>query len=95
MDFLQEFDELCLLAGTTSDATKITLIMPKLQTRYRESLLLGGEMITTYSTVRNRLLNTYSRTTEMKQSGEQKRAKARCKACGKRGHSATQCRSKN
>lgn len=95
LEFLTEFEGLTLMAGCASDASRMTQLLPKLNKRYRDALVLAGDTLSTYSTVRNRLFHMYSRDAVQEKSAEGQRSKSRCKKCGKRGHTATQCVAKN
>jgi len=95
MEFLVEFDSTTAAAGVNSDTSKIAFLMPKLKHHYREQVLAGGDLIQTYSTVRNRLGNVYSREGEAKKPADVQRKTKQCKVCGKKGHTGTQCRTKN
>lgn len=95
LEFLQEFEQVAALAGLWADVTRLTLLIPKLSKRYHDAITMSGESLTTYSTVRNQLVNIYSRSGVQEKSVEGQRAKARCNKCGKRGHTASQCVTKN
>lgn len=95
LEFILEFDDVCSRAGLGSDTSKITLLLPKLQPRIRDMLFSGGDTLVSYSTVRSQLLNIYSRLDLQKTETEGKRKKAKCKVCGKTGHTGAQCRSAN
>jgi hypothetical protein len=95
LEFLTEFEGLCSTIGLHSDATRITILLPKLQKEYRESLISGGDLLDTYSSLRHRLINIYSRSGLQKKGAESQRAASRCNKCGKRGHTASQCVAKN
>jgi hypothetical protein len=95
LEFLMEYDDACARAGAVSDITKVTMLLPKLNTFYRNAVVCSGDTISNYSTLRTQLLNIHSRMPAQGIPTETKRAKARCKKCGKRGHTATQCKSTN
>lgn len=95
LEFLLEFDSLVSKAGLAADATKLTLLVPKLQKRYRDALTMSGDTLSSYGTVRAQLLNMYSRSETQEKSVDDQRTSARCKKCGKRGHTGTQCVAKN
>jgi hypothetical protein len=95
LDFLIEFEDTCSRAGIAADTSKITFLLPKLNSYYRNALVVGGEPLTNYSSLRSHLINVHSRTTEVKATPEDQRSKARCKKCGKRGHTGTQCKAAN
>lgn len=95
LEFITEFEGLCQQIGLMADVTKITLLLPKLTPHFRNALTMSGENLSDYSTMRNQLFNVYARSGVQEGSTEGQRAKARCKKCGKRGHSASQCVAKN
>lgn len=95
LEFLQTFEHLCERAGCRSDVTKLTLLFPKLNSYYHEALISGGATFVHYSVARTCLTNIYDRTPDKKESPDTRRRKARCKKCGKRGHTGTQCSSTN
>jgi len=95
LEFLQEFELLCRQVGLFNDVTRITMILPKLSVKYHDALVAGGDALTTYSSVRHRLLNIHSRDRRQETSTEGQRRAGRCKKCGKRGHTASQCVAKN
>lgn len=95
LEFLQRFDHLCDRAGCRSDVTKLTLLFPKLSKRYHDMLISGGAAFVHYSVARTCLVNIVDREEPMKRDADTRRRKARCKICGKRGHTGTQCTSKN
>lgn len=95
LEFLLEFDSLCAKAGLNADATRMTLLVPKLNKRYRDALTTSGDTLSSYTTVRSQLLNMYSRSEVQEKSADAQRSAARCKKCGKRGHTASQCVAKN
>jgi len=95
LEFLLEFDSLTARARTTADATRLTLLLPKLNKFYHDALVTNGDTLSNYSTVRSQLLNIYSRAQLQEKAPDTLRAAARCKKCGKRGHTAIQCVAKN
>lgn len=95
VEFLVEFDDTCSRAGVNSDTSKITLLMPKLNTYYRDGICRSGDLHSNYSTVRTQLCNIASRTVSASVPNEKKRKKAHCGTCGRKGHTAAQCVAKN
>lgn len=94
--FLSEFETLCRVVGTTSDASKLALIGGKLDAYYRDSLARSGTMYNSWQTYRGGLLSLYAyRSTGAAEAPSKKRKKATCGKCGKKGHSAGECRSTN
>lgn len=93
-EFLIEFDDLCELTGARSDVSKITMVLGKLSPEYYNCIANAGDVKINYSTLRLQLLNMYA----MKQPakfGDTQRKKSKCGKCGKRGHTADQCKSTN
>lgn len=95
LDFLVQFDDTCARAGIGADPSKITLVLPKLTPFYRNAVVCNGDTISTYSTLRSQLVNVHSRASEVSPDNEKQRGKARCKKCGRRGHTGTQCKATN
>lgn len=91
LEFLERFEFLTVRAGTVSDTSRLTLLFPKLNARYHEALLGGGNAYVSYTVARTKLLNIYDRTPLKSTMPDQQRKKARCKKCGKRGHTGSQC----
>ncbi len=92
---LAEFEALTDEIGCRSDVARLSIIWPKLPKYYYESMVSGGDTISTWSVLRNRLMNVYARQPEQALDPESKRKKSRCKKCGKRGHTAVQCEAAN
>lgn len=95
LEFLLEFDALTAKSGLHSDVAKMTLLVPKLSKKFRDGLTMSGDTLSSYSVVRGQLLNMYSRSEVQEKSADSQRSAARCKKCGKRGHTASQCVAKN
>lgn len=95
LEFLVSFDDACTRAGIASDVSKIAILLPKLHGRYARVVTDNGSLPTRYSTVRGWLTNAYALSPENAAPDDEKRKKSRCKKCGKRGHTAVQCDSKN
>lgn len=94
-EFLNQLDTLTARSGMISDTTKLTLLYDKLDKYYSEALITKGSGFVRYRDARAWLLSVYARTPQNGVKAEDKRSKARCKKCGKRGHTGTECRSKN
>lgn len=95
-EFILEFDDLCAQAGLSSDVTKTTLAFPKLKKFYQDAWTCETSLLNvTWASVRTFLLNVASRHEEHGKTEEDARKKAKCGKCGKRGHTASQCRSSN
>lgn len=92
--FFAELDRLFLFLGITGHDTRIAHVMGKLPNDLKGSLAEQGRMFHNYDTMRE-FLNTrwalMPRRVDGKKTGTTK--KSRCGSCGKKGHTATECRS--
>ena len=95
LEFITEFDSCCDTLGIYSDASKITMLLPKLSRSNYDCLTMQGMVISDYAQTRRRLLNIWTRLPPRASPVENQRKKKQCGKCGKRGHTATQCRSTN
>ena len=95
LEFLTKFDYLAARAGLNSDCSKITLLLPKLNKTYQDAVTKNGQNYMVYGIMRTALLNVYSRDVQAKVDPDKRREKSRCKKCGKRGHTGTQCKATN
>lgn len=94
--FLTRFEALTATIGLVSDTTRVTLVMPKLSPYYAEAIRKNGTIFTRWSTLRATLINLDAMRVESgKKDPEKKRRRAKCGKCGKRGHTAAECRSGN
>lgn len=91
VEFLAEYDDVTSRAGINSDTSKIAFLLPKLKKRYQDAIVLSGDLITNFSSLRLALCNINAREATSSVPLETKRNRARCKKCGKRGHTASQC----
>lgn len=94
-DLLVHFEFLCGRAGIHSDASRVTILQPKLNSYYGNAWTTAGFSASSYAGMKGWLLRVYSRTPSNGAGDEVKRSKARCKVCGKRGHTGSQCKAKN
>lgn len=97
--FFAEFDRLTHLLGLTGDAVRIALVRNKLPTAVQKLLAEQALDFANYDTMRERLLTMWNldpgrRTSEAVVPLTNKK-RPRCGKCGKKGHTATDCRSKN
>lgn len=94
--FFAEFDRLTLQMGITGNPTKIAMVTSKLPTSVRALLAQQALDFTNYDTMRERLITMWA-LDPARHGGENKTQKdnkrPRCGTCGKRGHTATTCRS--
>lgn len=93
--FLAEFEGLCREAGMVSDASRLQLILPKLEPYYANAIRTAVLRIATWYDMRRHLTTLYSFRQSSGAPREQVRRRAKCGKCGKRGHTANQCRSEN
>lgn len=97
--FFAEFDRLCHLLQLTSDATKLAILRTKLPGRVQTLLAEQALDPANYSVLRQRLmtmwaLGAFGTTTVVHGSAGGKK-RPRCGRCGKKGHVASSCHSKN
>lgn len=57
IEFISAFDDACGRADIHGDEAKITMLLSKLKARYQDVINLSGEIPTTYSKLRVKLLN--------------------------------------
>lgn len=95
IEFLNHFVDLATRAGVASDVSRVTLLYPKLNDYYRTAITTKGGHFVRFTDARNFLMSVYSHTPANGRSDQVKRSQARCKKCGRRGHTGTQCSAKN
>lgn len=98
--FFAEFDRLTSLLGLNQDSTRIAILRSKLPTTVQKLLSEQALNFHNYDTMRERLLTMWSldpnRNTVVGQGSAAAHSKRpRCGRCGKKGHTASDCRSKN
>jgi hypothetical protein len=99
--FFSEFDRLTQLLGLTGDATRIALVRGKLPVHVQKLLAEQALDFANYDTMRERLLTMWaldpgrSITGGTSSHGGSSQKRPRCGRCGKKGHTASDCRSKN
>jgi hypothetical protein len=98
--FFAEFDRLTHLLMLTGDAVKIALVRSKLPVHVQKLLAEQALNFANYETMRERLLTMWNldpsrRIAEPGPTAGSSSRKPRCGRCGKRGHTAPDCRSKN
>jgi len=96
--FFAEFDRLTHLLGLTGDAVRIALVRSKLPPAVQKLLAEQALDFANYDTMRERLLTMWNldpgrRTSDAVVPVTKKRP--RCGRCGKKGHTAADCRTKN
>ena len=94
--FISEFEALTEYAGMASDATRVTLFLEKLEPYYQNAVRQNTDTISTWTRLKSDLHSLYAmRRPQGKADSDATRKRSRCGKCGKKGHSATQCRSVN
>jgi len=98
--FFAEFDRLTHLLGLNGDAVKIALVRSKLPQHVQKLLAEQALDFANYDTMRERLLTMWSldpsrRIAEPSGSSTGSKKKPRCGRCGRKGHTASDCRAKN
>ena len=94
-EFLNHFRTLCQRTGIASDVSRLAILYPKLDPYYHGAIVTNGRCYTRFQDAANFLLGVYSHTPANGKDVSVQRSKARCKVCGKRGHTGSQCKSKN
>jgi hypothetical protein len=101
--FFAEFESLCSRCNILEPAAKKALLDNKLPVAYRQKLADLGLAIVDWSTLKERIMTIWllqpSNQTKI-ETGDtnrpaSKKKRTRCSKCGKRGHEAKECRSKN
>ena len=94
--FFAEFDRLTALLGVAGNAPRIAMLRGKLPEKVRTLLAEQALDFTDYGTMRERLLTMWAldpkKNTSMHSSSSKKKDKPRCGKCGKKGHTASDCR---
>jgi len=97
--FFAEFDRLTVALNLTSHSTRIALVTNKLPQKVRALLAEQALNFENYETMRERLLVMWnldpSRYHSITTPASTSRKRSKCGRCGKRGHQAADCRSKN
>jgi hypothetical protein len=100
--FFAEFDRLTSLLGLAGDAVKIALVRSKLPTHVQKLLAEQALDFAHYPTMRTRLLTMWALdpsrsipSSASSSAGTTQKKRGKCSRCGKRGHAASDCRSKN
>jgi hypothetical protein len=96
--FFALFDQLTFSLGITDHGTKIAMVNAKLPLSLKEEMARQALSFHNYETMRERIntmwaLNPHRKTTIGKAASSVKTP--RCGACGKKGHTASDCRTKN
>ena len=91
--FFAEFDRLTLALGITSDETKVAMLESKLPHHLKVKLSEQGLSFANYSTMRERFNLMWALDPTRSKTVTLGKKKPRCGSCGKKGHSAADCRS--
>jgi len=93
--FFAEFDRLTLQLGIADHATRILLVRQKLPTSWLKLLAEQALNFANYDTMRERLITMWTLDPHSRTSGgsASSSSKPRCGRCGKKGHTAKDCRS--
>lgn len=93
--FFAEFDRLTLQLGITDHGTKIIMVQHKLPVSVKSTLALQALDFANYETMRERLITMWALDPTrhgQKEASHKSQARTRCGACGKKGHTAANCR---
>jgi len=91
--FLSEFDRLTRKLELTSNKERLQLLRMKLPATVQAKFADQGFLMVDYAIVRDRLLTMWALSPGgLAASGAKKAAKPKCATCGKKGHTAAQCR---
>lgn len=92
--FLSEFDRLTRKLQLTSGPIRLQLLRAKLPPTVLAKFAEQGFLMVDYAIVRDRLLTMHALAPQGTASqGAKKATKKKCGTCGKKGHSASECRS--
>jgi hypothetical protein len=92
--FFADFDRITFQLGISDHGTKIAMVQAKLPLSLKEELARQALSFENYETMRERL-NTMWALNPHKVLDSTPTKRAKCGACGKRGHRAEVCRSKS
>jgi hypothetical protein len=94
--FFAEFDRLTLGLGINAGETKVVMVRERLPNKIKTLLAEQALVFHDYDTMRQRLITMWALDPNRHQTGDFQPAPARqkCSACGKKGHTAPNCRSK-
>ena len=91
--FFADFDRLTRLCSITTDEGRITLLLSKLPQHVKVLFAQQGLSFANYSTMRGRLNMMWALDPTV--TKQVTRGKPKCEACGKKGHTSSQCKTKN
>ena len=92
--FLSEFDRLTRKLGMTENRVRLQLLRGKLPASVLTKFAEQGMLMVSYEIIRDRLLTMHAlMPAGGAATGAKKAVKQKCGTCGKKGHSAAECRS--
>lgn len=89
--FFAEFDRLTLALGISSHETRVAMVEQKLPPHIKDKFAEQALSFSNYDTMRERLNMMWALAPSKVTHGTTK--KSRCGSCGKKGHTAKECRS--
>jgi hypothetical protein len=93
--FFSEFDRITHALGITSHETRVAMVEAKLPTSMKTLLASQALSFANYETMRERFNCMWAMDPSKTKKVTHPAKKPRCGSCGKKGHTATDCRSKN
>jgi hypothetical protein len=90
--FFAEFDRLSATLGITSHSERIILLQGKLPANIKQRFMEQALSFASYDTMRDRCFAMWA--LDPTRGKSIAKAKSRCGSCGKKGHAASECRSK-
>lgn len=93
--FFAEFDRITLALEITSHETRIAMVESKLPPHLKVLLAQQALSFANYDTMRERFNCMWALDPTRGKNVTGKKARPRCGQCGKKGHAATDCKSKN
>lgn len=93
--FFAEFDRLTFQLGIAGHDTKIAMVEAKLPLSLKEKLAEQALSFANYETMRERLNTMWALNPHRKSGSMEPNKRPRCGHCGKAGHRADSCKSKN
>jgi len=93
--FFSEFDRITLALGITSHETRVAMVEAKLPQSMKTLLASQALSFSNYDTMRERFNCMWAMDPSKSKKVTHPAKKQKCSACGKKGHTSTDCRSKN
>lgn len=93
--FFSEFDRLTSALNITSHETRVAMVMQKLPLRMKQLLAQQALSFANYDTMRERFNCMWAMDPTSGKTVTLGKQKPRCGSCGKKGHVASNCRTKN